>query len=126
MQKIALNTRGGSNDFNKDGSFNTVLAIIDKAETNCCGGDLGTNSPNLFEEAAKAKEEEERLAAEKAAQEEAERIAAEEEAKRKEEEERVEAERIKKEQRKIKVTGILKKIGRWASEMVSEEDKSER
>jgi cell division protein FtsA len=126
LQKIALNTRGGSNDFNKDGSFNTVLAIIDKAETNCCGGDLGTNSPNLFEEAAKAKEEEERLAAEKAAQEEAERIAAEEAAIAKAEEEKLAAEEERKRQRRNKFTGIFKQMGRWASDLVSEEDKSER
>ena len=126
LQKITLNTRGGGNDFNKDGSFNTVLAIIDKAETNCCGGDLGTNSPNLFEEAARAKEEEERLAAEKAAQEEAERIAAEEAAIAKAEEEKIAAEEERKRQRRNKFTGIFKQMGRWASDLVSEEDKSER
>ncbi|MBQ2365738.1 MAG: hypothetical protein II293_01105, partial [Bacteroidaceae bacterium] len=67
-----------------------------------------------------------RLAAEKAAQEEAERIAAEEAAIAKAEEERLAAEEERKRQRRNKFTGIFKQMGRWASDLVSEEDKSER
>ena len=45
---LKMQTRSNSNDFNKDGSFNTALAIIDKGEFNCCGGELGNEGPDLF------------------------------------------------------------------------------
>ena len=45
---LKMQTRSNNNDFNKDGSFNTALAIIDKGEFNCCGGELGSDIPDLF------------------------------------------------------------------------------
>lgn len=52
FEKMRFVTKGGlrtpirsnSADFNKDGIYNTALAIIDKAEFNCCGGGLGEDS----------------------------------------------------------------------------------
>lgn len=34
----------GQGNFNADGSFNAAIALIDKGETNCCGGELGTQT----------------------------------------------------------------------------------
>lgn len=34
--------------FNEDGAYNAVLALVDKCELNCCGGDLGSPSPDIF------------------------------------------------------------------------------
>ena len=57
FEKLRFITKGGSriqvstkiSDFNKDGSYNAALAIIDKGEFNCCGGELGSNAPSLFD-----------------------------------------------------------------------------
>ncbi len=43
-----IETKGGQAGFNADGSFNTVLAIVDKGEINCCGGEIGETNPDLF------------------------------------------------------------------------------
>ncbi len=101
LNKTRLNVRGANGEFNKDGSYNTVLAIIDKAEINCCGGDLGANSLDIFEEEARRKAEEEAAAvaaaaaaAEEAAAAAAAEAAAAEEA-RKEAERRAKKNRIK-------------------------------
>lgn len=45
---VRIPLRTSLSDFNKDGSCNAALAIIDKAEFNCCGGELGNNTPALF------------------------------------------------------------------------------
>lgn len=42
-----LSSRSGS--FNSDGSYNTAIALIDKGEFNCCGGEIGNDS-TLFPE----------------------------------------------------------------------------
>jgi len=124
VQKTRLNIRGGNNEFNKDGSFNTVLSIIDKAEINCCGGDLGAESPDIFQEEEIRKAEEERIAAEKAAQEEAERL----EQERLAEEERLrleEEERIKNQQGKNRIVNALKSFANKLTTLVSDEDQSD-
>ncbi len=85
-------------DFNKDGSCNAAVALIDKGNMNCCGGTLGQANPDIFApeaentktvlEEAKLREEQQRAAEEQA---EKERIAQEEvERKRKEAEEKKE------------------------------------
>lgn len=57
FEKLRFVTKGGGrmqvstkiSDFNKDGSYNAALAIIDKGEANCCGGELGSDTPSLFD-----------------------------------------------------------------------------
>ena len=57
FEKLRFVTKGGArmqirtniSDFNKDGSCNAALAIIDKGEFNCCGGELGNDIPALFD-----------------------------------------------------------------------------
>lgn len=57
FEKLRFVTKGGGriqistkiSDFNKDGSYNTALAIIDKGDFNCCGGELGNDTPTLFD-----------------------------------------------------------------------------
>jgi cell division protein FtsA len=117
LNKTQLNVRGANNEFNKDGSYNTVLAIIDKADINCCGGDLGANSLDIFEEEARRKAEEEAaaVAAAAAAAEEAAAAAAAEAAAA--EEARKEAERRAKKNRiKNLWTKFIDTIKAWVTE----------
>ncbi len=117
LNKTRLNVRGANGEFNKDGSYNTVLAIIDKAEINCCGGDLGANSLDIFEEEARRKAEEEAAAAAAAAAaaEEAAAAAAAEAAAA--EEARIEAERQAKKNRiKNGWTKFTDTIKAWVTE----------
>ncbi len=118
---------------NNDGDCNAALALIDKGNVNCCGGDLdGPNDlfgPSQEEEEEKARQAEarEREAREKEA-EEAEKRRAEEEAaaeeadKRRAEEER---KRKEKEELKKKIFGTFKKVGNWFGNLVKEEDVKE-
>ncbi len=92
--------------FNKDGDCNAALALVDKGENNCCGGELGQQNPALFEEeearAIKQQAEAENAAAAKAeaeareAQEAAAAAAAEAEAQKAAEEAKRQAEREEK------------------------------
>lgn len=43
-----------SSSFNIDGTCNAAIAIIDKGNENCCGGAVGSENANLFEDPAKA------------------------------------------------------------------------
>lgn len=106
-------------DFNADGSCNAAVAIIDKAELNCCGGDLGASTPDIFleEEARKQREAEERAAREQKEREE------------REEREREEAERLREEEERRRrenrfkgVKNIFGKIRTFATTMVSDEE----
>lgn len=115
-------------DLNKYGDCNAAIALIDKGEINCCGGDLG--QPGLFndeevdETPAVSAEEQARLDAERLAKEEEEkrqaeekaRIEAEAEAKRLEEEKK----KQQREERKKKIGGIFKKISNALADLVSE------
>lgn len=49
VRKSSFTLRGEMRDFNKDGNWNTVLALIDKfgGVYNCCGGRMG-EEPDLF------------------------------------------------------------------------------
>lgn len=107
-------------DFNADGSCNASIAIIDKAELNCCGGDLGASTPDIFleEEARKKREEAERLAREKQEQEER-------EAREREEAERLareEEERSRKERRFKGIKNIFGKVSDIARKMVTDDE----
>lgn len=52
VKNTHLQTRGDkAGSFNTDGSFNATLSIIDKAELNCCGGEIGSASDLFGEEA---------------------------------------------------------------------------
>lgn len=112
-------------DFNSDGGFNAVLALLDKGEMNCCGGPLGQEvddephnegpTPEEIEAEQKRKAEEEAEEARRKA-EEAERLRQEEEEQKKRE---AEAKRKKR-------FGWIKKGFNKASQMlgnlVSEKD----
>ncbi len=118
---------------NNEGECNAAIALINKGENNCCGGDLGT--PNLFgneeekpvaenvltpdEQAAAAASEAQKKAEEEAA--EKARLAAE---KREEEErERKKEEERKRKERKEKIKKTFGKIGRFFGGLVSDDDK---
>ena len=102
--------------FNKEGDCNAALAILDKGETNCCGGELGQPLQQIFEEYQDPKpveNEAERLAAAEAeakAKEEAEAKAREEEEARAAEEARLAAE---EEKRKEKEENAKRWRDRW-------------
>lgn len=116
---------------NANGECNAAIALIDKGEINCCGGDLGqprelfveeeeNKEPQLSaeeikaqEEAQRAKEEEEKRAAEAKAAEE-ERIR--EEIRIKEEKE------AKRKERNEKFKKGMKSIGNFFSSLVKEND----
>ena len=107
------------NDFNRDGSYNAALAIIDEANLNCCGGDIGDNTNDIFQAEEKRRQEEEkiRLAAEQAA----------EQAKNNENnsqntDSEDEEEEIKKPKKKSGFRKFLNKFMDLAQNMVSEED----
>lgn len=92
---------------NNDGDCNAAIALIDKGEINCCGGDLG--QPDLFDDpkdaepepsaeelaAAEAKKKAEEAEAQRKAEEEA-RIKAEIEERERERKEREEAKKIRR------------------------------
>lgn len=119
LNKSRLQTRTGINDFNRDGSYNAALAIIDEANLNCCGGDIGDNTNDIFQAEEKRRQEEEkiRLAAEQAA----------EQAKNNENnsqntDSEEEEEEIKKPKKKSGFRKFLNRFMDLAQNMVSEED----
>ncbi len=120
----------GTQNFNRDGSYNAALAILEKGDQNCCGGDLDTNSSDMFnqtrenqkkkaEEEAKAKAE-----AEAKAKAEAEQKAAEEAAAKAREEDAA-AKAAKKAARRNKWKKVWNKVSTIANKMVSEEEGKE-
>lgn len=122
-----VRTNSGLQNFNRDGAFNAALAILEKGDENCCGGDLDTNGSDIFNqqrEIQKKKAEQEAQAkaeAEKKAAEEAEQKAAEEAARKaKEEEEAQKA--AKKEARRKKWKNTWNKVIKMANKMVSEDE----
>lgn len=106
VKNLRLTLRSTSSDFNKNGSYNAALALIEHGEHNCCGGDLGAAPSNLFptEEELKAKREAEerakREAEEKLRLEQEEQARLEEEQRAAEEAQREEEERLRKEKKK--------------------------
>ena len=114
---------------NNDGDCNAALALIDKGNINCCGGDLGgptdlfgpTQEEEEEMERAKAAAEEERKRQE---EEDAEKLRlqeeAEAEAKRKQEEK--DKRDKEKEERKKKIFGTFKKVGNWFGNLVKEDE----
>lgn len=130
IPNVRLSLRGTKEDFNRDGSYNAALALLDKPDLeNCCGGELGMAQPDFFDE--KAKEEEERKRLEEARQAEAE-AAAEAERRAQEEqqaeEERREAERQEQErlrrEKKEKRWAPFKKILNKLGDLVADEDEN--
>lgn len=95
---------------NNDGDCNAAIALIDKGEINCCGGDLG--QPDLFDEPKDAEPE---LSAEEQAAAEAKKKAEEAEAQRKAEEEaRIKAEIEERErERKEREEAKKKRRNKW-------------
>lgn len=98
VRKVRFALRSADHEFNKDGDFNAVLALVEKNDeniNNCCGGQLGQENNGLFDpqevktpapvisdEEKKRQEEEEKKR--KAEEEEAERLRIEKEKKEKE------------------------------------------
>lgn len=112
---------------NADGDCNAAIALIDKGEINCCGGNLG--QPGLFEETEKEKEPEltpEEIAAAEAqrkAEEEEKRLKEEEERKRQEEDKRLkEEEEERKRKKKEKWTRLKKSVSNFFGNLVKEND----
>lgn len=127
LTKTRLQARTGINDFNRDGSYNAVLSIIDEADLNCCGGNIGDNQTDLFmEQEKRRKEEEERLALEEAEKERQRKLQEEAEEKERAQREAEEAERARiqaeKERKRAKRKSFFDKIANFARNIVSEED----
>lgn len=113
---------------NNDGDCNAAIALIDKGEINCCGGDLG--QPDLFDEpkdaepepsaeelaAAEAKKKAEEAEAQRKAEEEA-RIKAEIEERERERKEREEAKR----NRRNKWKNSWKRMSNFFGNLVKED-----
>lgn len=113
---------------NNDGDCNAAIALIDKGEINCCGGDLG--QPDLFDEpkdtepepsaeelaAAEAKKKAEEAEAQRKAEEEA-RIKAEIEERERERKEREEA----KKKRRNKWKNSWKRMSNFFGNLVKED-----
>ncbi|MBR1711830.1 MAG: cell division protein FtsA [Alloprevotella sp.] len=129
----AIRPSNGVQNFNRDGSCNAAIALLESGTVNCCGGDLGTAEGDIFtsrEEIRRKKEQEE---AERKAKAEADRIAQEEEARQAQEEaERQAAEeeaRIRKEERsrvrKEKAGRLFGRIRRWAESIVSDDPEND-
>lgn len=113
---------------NNDGDCNAAIALIDKGEINCCGGDLG--QPDLFDDpkdaepepsaeelaAAEAKKKAEEAEAQRKAEEEA-RIKAEIEERERERKEREEA----KDKRRNKWKNSWKRMSNFFGNLVKED-----
>lgn len=119
VNKGKLTLRPNSSEFNRDGSFNGVLAIIDEAQENCCGGNIGDNVPDIFEAEERRRKEKE-LEEKKREEEELQRQAEEEERRRKEQEEA--EEQMRKARKSAKWKKTWRKIITFATNVVSEED----
>ena len=120
LGKTRLQARTNIADFNADGSYNAVLSIIDEAEINCCGGEIGDNQNDFFleqERQRKAEEAARKAEEEKAAAEEAERLRLEEEARQREEEE--------KQRKRAKRNRFFKSMKDFLNNLVNEEDENQ-
>lgn len=125
---IPLRLSDALKNFNKNGAANSAIALIEKGDENCCGGEIGEGQNELFPtkekmERLKAQEEARKLdEAKKKAEEEA----LQEQLKLQEEEEaRLEAERqaeaeraAKREKRKA----IFNRVKRWMDNLVSDKE----
>ena len=125
---IPLRLSDAQKNFNKDGAANSAIALIEKGDENCCGGELGEGQNELFPtkekmERLKAQEEARKLdEAKKKAEEEA----LQEQIRLKEEEEarleaarQAEAERAaKREKRKA----IFNRFKHWMDNLVSDKE----
>ena len=120
LGKTRLQARTNIADFNADGSYNAVLSIIDEAEINCCGGEIGDNQNDFFleqERQRKAEEAARKAEEEKAAAEEAERLRLEEEERQREEEE--------KQRKRAKRNRFFKSMKDFLNNLVNEEDENQ-
>lgn len=116
VRKARFTLRGpDTHDFNKDGDYNALLALVDKGGQNCCGGPLG--NPDLFKEPVKPTPPEptpEEL-----------KRKAEEEAEEKARLDRLRKEQEGKERRKKRwatVKNVFNNIGSWLEKSVSDKD----
>ncbi len=130
--RIPLRTTDYPN-LNSDGDCNAAIALINKGENNCCGGDLGTQpnfgseeekpaveeTPSPEEQAAAAAAEAKRKAEEEAA--EKARLVA--EMREEEERKRIEDRDRNRKARKEKIRKTFGKISRFFGGLVSDEDK---
>ena len=119
LAKTRLQARTNIADFNADGSYNAVLSIIDEAEINCCGGEIGDKQNDLFleqERQRKAEEAARKAEEEKAAAEEAERLRLEEEERQRQEEE--------KQRKRAKRNRFFKSMKDFLNNLVNEEDEN--
>ena len=120
LGKTRLQARTNIAAFNADGSYNAVLSIIDEAEINCCGGEIGDNQNDFFleqERQRKAEEAARKAEEEKAAAEEAERLRLEEEERQREEEE--------KQRKRAKRNRFFKSMKDFLNNLVNEEDENQ-
>ena len=134
VRNIRLTLRTGLQDFNKNGSCNAAIALIDTATENCCGGDPAQQA-TIFpsEEEIRQKAEEE---ARKKAQEEQERKKREEEERARREEEEQERERQRqleeeeqkrkeeKERKREKRRRLWKKMKQFMGDLVTDGDEA--
>ena len=62
VRNIRTTLRTKLADFNRNGSCNAAIALIESGDQNCCGGDLGDPTKSIFptEEEIKQQQEEER------------------------------------------------------------------
>lgn len=113
-------------NFNSDGDSNAAIALIDKGNVNCCGGNIGQS--DLFEqENAKAeadeKAREEAEAAAKAALEAEKKAREEEEERRREEEERIKREKEEAKRKKFEgIKSAFRKFGNTISGLVNDKE----
>ena len=117
--KTRLQARTNIADFNADGSYNAVLSIIDEAEINCCGGEIGDNQNDLFLEQERQRQAEE--AARKAEEEKAAAEAAEQKRRQEEEQRRQEEE---KERKRAKRNRFFRSMKEFLNNLVNEEDEN--
>lgn len=131
VRNIRLSLRSKSfGEINANGSCNAALALIDKGDINCCGGELGAVTIDLFggdEKATNPAEEEqkaptpEEIEAQKLAEEEARKLAEEEEQRRLEAEERERKEQ-ERQKRKGSWKNFMTKAKNFMGSLVSEDD----
>lgn len=118
VKAVRMTLRTKLPDFNKNGSCNAAIALIEKGELNCCGGSIDAPNTNLFPspEEIKRQQEAEQAAAEAAA---AARAAEEAERLRLEEEEK---ERQAREEKRKRWKNRFSSFFSGLSSIVSEED----
>lgn len=122
-------------NFNKEGDYNATIALIDKGEINCCGGELGAEAPTIFnreEEEKRRREQETRTAADAAEKQrlEEEKLRLEEERKQQEAEEaerqrRQEERERKKREAREKRSRFFGKIKKMIGSLVNDDREEE-